>query len=92
MFTLALHPGLHLKDMIGENHTIKHWAHRIGISESDLTQFMHGQRNVTPELAEQLEKATGRTAQFWLDMQRAFDLTQRTSPGVFPSQRKERKT
>jgi addiction module HigA family antidote len=49
-------------------------AQRIGVSYPRLNELIHGKRGVTPDTALRLERAFGMEAQFWLNLQQAWDL------------------
>jgi addiction module HigA family antidote len=57
------------------------FAERIGVSYPRLNEIIHGKRAVTPDTALRLEQVFGMDAQFWLNLQLAWDLFQvRRSP------------
>ncbi len=47
---------------------------RIGITRAHVNEIARGKRTVTPETALRFERALGMPAQFWLNLQLAFDL------------------
>ena len=49
-------------------------AERLGISYPRLNKIIHGKRGVTPDTALRLERVFGMEAQFWLNLQAAWDL------------------
>ena len=49
-------------------------ANTLGISYVRLNEIINGHRGVTPNTALRLERAFGIEAQFWLNLQLAFDL------------------
>jgi len=49
-------------------------AQRLGVSYPRLNEIIHGKRSVTPDTALRLERAFGMEAQFWLNLQQAWDL------------------
>lgn len=51
-------------------------AERLGISYPRLNEIIHGKRGVTPDTALRLERVFGMEAQFWLNLQTAWDLYQ----------------
>jgi len=51
-------------------------ARRLGVSYPRLNEIVHGKRSVTPDTALRLERAFGMEAQFWLNLQQAWDLYQ----------------
>ena len=46
----------------------------IGASYPRINELIHGKRGVTPDTALRLEQAFGMDAQFWLNLQLAWDL------------------
>lgn len=46
----------------------------IGVSYPRLNEIIHGKRGVTPDTALRLEQVFGADAQFWLNLQLAWDL------------------
>jgi len=49
-------------------------ADRIGVSFPRLNELVHGKRGMTPDTALRLERLFGMEAQFWLNLQLAWDL------------------
>jgi addiction module HigA family antidote len=49
-------------------------AARIGVSYPRINELVHGRRGVTPDTALRLERLLGMEAQFWLNLQLAWDL------------------
>ena len=49
-------------------------ARRLGISYPRLNELIHGRRGVTSDTALRLEQLLGVEAQFWLNLQLAWDL------------------
>ncbi len=49
-------------------------AEWIGVSYPRLNEIIHGKRSVTPDTALRLEQVFGADAQFWLNLQLAWDL------------------
>ena len=49
-------------------------AEWIGVSYPRLNELVHGKRGVTPDTALRLEQVFGLEAQFWLNLQLAWDL------------------
>jgi addiction module HigA family antidote len=49
-------------------------AELLGISFPRLNELVNGKRGVTPDTALRLERLLGMEAQFWLNMQNAWDL------------------
>lgn len=49
-------------------------AKRIRVSYPRLNEIIHGKRGITPNTALRLEKVFGMNAEFWLNLQTAWDL------------------
>ena len=51
-------------------------AEELGVSYPRINELVHGKRGVTPDTALRLERLFGMEAQFWLNLQLAWDLYQ----------------
>jgi addiction module HigA family antidote len=49
-------------------------AERLGVSYPRVNELIHGKRSLTPDTALRLEQLFGMEAQFWLNLQLAWDL------------------
>jgi len=49
-------------------------ATRLGVSYPRINELIHGKRGMTPDTALRLERLFGMEAQFWLNLQLAWDL------------------
>ena len=49
-------------------------AKEIGVSYPRVNELVHGKRGITPDTALRLERLLGMEAQFWLNLQMAWDL------------------
>ena len=49
-------------------------AQRIGVSYPRVNELVHGKRAMTPDTALRLERLLGVEAQFWMNLQLAWDL------------------
>ncbi|MFZ2958259.1 MAG: HigA family addiction module antitoxin [Candidatus Ozemobacteraceae bacterium] len=47
---------------------------KLGVSYPRVNELIHGKRGITPDTALRLEKLFGMDAQFWLNLQLAWDL------------------
>jgi addiction module HigA family antidote len=72
----ATHPGIVFKQRILDRHNVKitDAAKKMGINRSHLNNFTNGKVSVTAPLAMRLEKATGITSGFWMNLQKTYDL------------------
>lgn len=70
------HPGEILREMFIKQHslTIKEVAEGIGIARANLSAIVNERGGISPELAIKLSEAFGNTAQFWIGLQRDYDL------------------
>jgi len=70
------HPGEILKDMfISErNLTITEVAKGLNMARANLSAVINGHMGVSPELAVKLSEAFGNTAQFWINLQKNYEL------------------
>jgi len=55
--------------------TVTAGAKLLGITRHMLSRIINGQAGISPEMAVRLEKAFGGTAQSWLALQQAYDLS-----------------
>jgi len=49
-------------------------AIKLGVSYPRINELIHGKRGITPDTALRLEQLFGMEAQFWLNLQLAWDL------------------
>jgi antitoxin HigA-1 len=70
------HPGEMLKEeyLIPLGLTQREFAQRLGVSYPRVNELIHGRRDMTPDTALRLERLLGTEAQFWLNLQLAWDL------------------
>lgn len=79
-----LHPGEVLREELAERGvTQTQLAKRMGISVSLLNEIINGKRDISAEYALLLEAALGIDADFWLNMQRAYDKEEAKSNKAF---------
>lgn len=71
-----IHPGVILReDILKEmNLTITDAAKGLGISRKQLSEIVNEQASITAEMAVRLEQAFGVEAEFWLDLQKKYDI------------------
>ncbi|MBC7381631.1 MAG: HigA family addiction module antidote protein [Bacteroidia bacterium] len=71
-----IHPGIILKEDVIEANglSIGMAAAFLGVSRLTLSKIANGKGSITPNIALRLEKAFGGNADFWLRMQRGYDL------------------
>lgn len=70
------HPGemLHEEFLVPLGVTKSAFATRLGVPRSRLNATINGRRGVTPDAALRLERVLGMSAEFWLDLQKDWDL------------------
>ena len=70
-----IHPGEHLAEMLDELGVTQYrLAKTIGVPQIRVQQIVRGRRAVTPDSALRLGRALGMTPDFWLNLQRMYDL------------------
>ena len=71
-----IHPGVILKEDIidANNLTIGEAANLLDVSRLTLSKIANGRGAITPNIALRIETVFGGNADFWLRMQRGFDL------------------
>lgn len=72
---MAVHPGGVLKsELEARGLRQKVFATEIGVQPSHLNEVVKGKRNITPAFAEKLEAGLGIPADFWMRMQKSYEL------------------
>ena len=76
MDTMApIHPGVHLAEMLEElGITQYRLARTMGVSPRRINEIVHGRRTVTADTALRIGKALCMTPEYWLNLQRMYDL------------------
>ncbi|GAB3897490.1 HigA family addiction module antitoxin [Spirosoma agri] len=71
-----VHPGEILReDYIKErNLTITEVAQGLGVARANLSAIVNERAGISPELAVKLSEAFGNTAQFWVNLQKNYEL------------------
>ena len=70
-----IHPGEHLMEMLEELGITQHrLARTVGVAPRRINEIVHGRRSITADTALRLGKALGMTPEFWLNLQRMYDL------------------
>jgi antitoxin HigA-1 len=70
-----IHPGAFLAEgLSGLGISQAEFARSIGVSAMRISHVIKGSRPVTAELALLFGKSFGQTAQYWLNLQRQYDL------------------
>jgi addiction module HigA family antidote len=69
------HPGDTIREELDERGiTAYKLAQGLGIQETAVSQILRGKRRITPRTALRLAEFFGTSAQFWLNLQSAYDL------------------
>ena len=70
-----IHPGEHLAEMLEElGITQYRLAKTIGVPQVRIHDIVHRRRSITADSALRLGQALGMTPEFWLNLQRMYDL------------------
>ena len=70
-----IHPGEHLAEMMAELGVSQYrLAKCIGVPPIRVHAIVKGQRSITADSALRIERAVGTTPEFWLNLQRMYDL------------------
>ncbi|MYA28901.1 MAG: HigA family addiction module antidote protein [Nitrospira sp. SB0666_bin_27] len=70
-----IHPGEHLAEMLEELGISQYrLAKTMGTPARRINEIIHGNRSITADTALRLGKALGMTPEFWLNLQRMYDL------------------
>jgi len=70
------HPGEILREMFINEHTltITEVAARLGVSRVNLSALANKRAGISPELGIKLSEAFGNTSQFWINLQKNYEL------------------
>ena len=70
-----IHPGEHLAEIIEElGITQYRLAKAIGVPQIRISDVVHCRRSITADTALRIGRALGTTPEFWLNLQRMYDL------------------
>ena len=70
-----IHPGEHLAEILGElNISQYRLAKAIAVHPRRINQIVLGGRSITADTALRIGRALGMTPEFWLNLQRMYDL------------------
>ena len=70
-----IHPGEHLSEIMSElGITQYRLAKTIGVPQVRIHDIVHCRRSITADTALRIGKALGMTPDFWLNLQRMYDL------------------
>ena len=72
---LPIHPGEHLAEILAELESTPHrLAKAAGVPPIRIHDIVHCRRAITADTALRIGQALGMTAEFWLNLQRMYDL------------------
>ncbi len=75
MTTGPIHPGEHLDEILEELGISQYrLAKTIGVPPIRINQIVHSRRAITADTALRIGRALGTTPDFWLNLQRMYDL------------------
>ena len=70
-----IHPGAHLAEILDELEISgSRLARAIGVPPRRINDIIHGRRSVTADTALRIGQALGMTPEYWLNLQRMYDL------------------
>ena len=73
---VAFHPGEFLLEEVEERGLKKtEFAKSIGLLPGNLSELFKGKRHINARIAVKLENVLGVSAEYWLGLQSAYDLT-----------------
>ena len=76
----SIHPGEHLAEMMSElGITQDRLAKTIGVSPIRIHDIVHRRKSITADTALRLGQALDMTPDFWLNLQRMYDLARATT-------------
>ena len=72
------HPGEVLRDTVlsGSRISVSEFARKLGVSRVALSRVVNGRAAISADMALRLAAALGGSAESWLQMQAAYDLSQ----------------
>lgn len=73
--TALIHPGEHLAEILDELGISQYrLAKTIGVPPIRINEIVHCRRSITADTALRIGQALGTTPEFWLNLQRMYDL------------------
>ena len=70
-----VHPGEHLEEILTELGVSQYrLAKAIGVAPIRINEIVHRRRSITADTALRVGRALGMTPEFWLNLQRMYDL------------------
>ena len=75
VITALIHPGEHLAEILDELGISQYrLAKAIGVPPIRINEIVHCRRSITADTALRIGRALGMTPEFWLNLQRMYDL------------------
>jgi addiction module HigA family antidote len=74
MYSPPIHPGEVVRLVLERGHTQDELAGAMRVSRYSINQLVNAKRRVTPAMALRLSRATSTSVEFWLNLQRGWDL------------------
>ena len=75
VITAMSHPGEHLAEILDELGISQYrLAKAIGVPTIRINEIVHRRRSITADTALRIGQALGTTPEFWLNLQRMYDL------------------
>ena len=73
--TTSIHPGEHLAEILDELGISQYrLAKTIGVPPIRINEIVHCRRSITADTALRIGQGLGMTPEFWLNLQRMYDL------------------
>ena len=74
---IAVHPGEMLQEILEQNEiTQSQLAKHLGMPQSKINEICRGKRGVSVEMAYQLARAFRSTPEFWMNLQKNWEMKQ----------------
>jgi addiction module HigA family antidote len=70
------HPGLLIREEMGETLTISALAKHLGVTRAHLSMILNGRAGISPLMSLKLDEAFDKSEGFWFRLQSAYDLAQ----------------
>ena len=71
----SIHPGEHLREMLEElGISQQRLAEDVGVPPARINEVVHCRRSITADTALGIGRALGTSAEFWVNLQRMYDL------------------
>ena len=72
--TIAFHPGYYIKEIVEESGlTQEDFAKRLDTTPKNLSLLVHGEQNLSIDIAMKLSRMINTSVTYWLNLQNAYD-------------------